>query len=136
MTTETTIARRPGDPWQRPFWEAVERDQLVVQRCERGHHQLPGGPACGRCGAAVAWVPASGRGTVWSWAVFHQRYFRELEEAIPYSVLVVDLDEGARMICALHPDETGTPRIGGRVRLAVADFPLGRVPLARLEEAG
>jgi uncharacterized OB-fold protein len=132
MTTDTAL-RRPGDRWQVPFWEAVDRDELVVQRCENGHHQLPGAPDCGRCGAAVTWVRASGGGTVWSRCVFHQRYFDELADALPYTVLVVDLDEGARMFCALHPDERASPATGDRVRLEVADFPTGRVPLARLE---
>lgn len=134
MSIDTATTRRPGDHWQAPFWEAVDRDELVVQRCANGHHHLPGGPRCGRCGAAVAWVRASGRATVWSWAVFHQRYFDELADALPYPVLVVDLDEGARMFCSVHPDEQGRPAIGDRVRLEVAAFPLGRVPLARLED--
>lgn len=129
-----TTTQRPGDRWQAPFWAAVDRGELVVQRCANRHHQLPGGPTCGRCGAAVEWVPSAGAGTVWSWARFHQRYFEALAQALPYLVLVVDLDEGARMICSLHPEEGGIPELGARVQLEVADFPLGRVPLARLEQ--
>jgi len=60
------------------------------------------------------WVAASGRGTVYSWIVVHQRYNRAFEEDLPYNVTIVELDEGPRMVTSLVDVENqdikaGTP---------------------------
>ena len=83
-----------------PFFEAAHRHQLVVQRC-RGCATLRF-PARDRCSACLArdaeWVPVSGRGTVFSFAVMHQVYHPGFAAAVPYAVVLVALDEGPRMV--------------------------------------
>lgn len=122
---------RFGDLWQDGFWAAVDRGGVAVQRCANGHHQFPGGPRCAQCGAETTWVTVSGEGVVWSWAVFHREYFPEFGPALPYTVMIVTLDEGPRVYTGLHPEETATPAIGTRVRLEVAESVFRPVPLAR-----
>jgi uncharacterized OB-fold protein len=39
----------------------------------------------------------SGTGKVWSWCIFHQRYFPSFEADLPYHVAVVQLQEGPLM---------------------------------------
>ena len=92
----------------RPFWEAAGRGSLVVQRCTAcGHRRFPPGPVCTRClGAASEWTPVSGRGRVLSHLVFHQGYSAAWKPHTPYSVLMVQLDEGPRMFSDLDdPDK-------------------------------
>jgi len=83
-----------------PFFEAARRQELVVQRC-RGCGALRF-PARDRCSACLAregeWVPVSGRGTVFSFAVMHQVYHPGFAAAVPYAVVLVALEEGPRMI--------------------------------------
>lgn len=44
------------------------------------------------------WTPASGRGRIWSWVVVHPPVLPAFADRAPYNVVVVELDEGVRMI--------------------------------------
>ena len=103
-------------PEMRPFWDAARRHQLVVQRCLGcGAHRFPARDLCSRCLSREAeWVPVSGRGTIFSWAVMHQVYHPGFAAEVPYAVVVVALEEGARLIsnlvgCPLGDVTAGMP---------------------------
>ena len=90
-------------PEMRPFWEAARRHELVVQRCRGcGTPRFPARDICSRCLSREAeWAPVSGRGTVFSWAVMHQVYHPGFADEVPYAVIVVELEEGARVLSNL-----------------------------------
>jgi uncharacterized OB-fold protein len=103
-------------PAMAPYWEAARRHQLVVQRCAGcGTHRFPARDICSRCLSREAtWVPVSGRGTVFSFAVMHQVYHPGFADAVPYAVVVVELAEGARVLsnvvdCPLRELTIGMP---------------------------
>ncbi|HUY21431.1 MAG TPA: Zn-ribbon domain-containing OB-fold protein [Acidimicrobiales bacterium] len=82
-----------------PYWAAAHDGRLVVQRCERcGAHQLYARDRCLACRGPVAWVEASGRGTVYSFTVIRQNYSRPFRDWTPYVVALVDLEEGPRLM--------------------------------------
>jgi uncharacterized protein len=83
-----------------PFWEGARRHELRLQRCRQcGRHWFPPAHRCPEClNTDYEWAQASGRGKVWSWIVMWQRYFAAFQEAIPYNVAYVELDEGPRLI--------------------------------------
>ena len=87
-------------PAMAPFWEAARRHQLVVQRCTGcGALRFPARELCSRCLSCEAdWVPVSGRGTVFSYAVMHQVYHPGFADDVPYAIVVVELEEGARLL--------------------------------------
>jgi uncharacterized OB-fold protein len=101
------------------FWEGLEGERLLLQRCAAcGVHRFPPLPACADCGSAeVAHVRASGQGELYSWIVVHRAFSEAFEADVPYTVGVVELDEGCRMLARIEIEER--PRIG--MRLAV-DF--------------
>ena len=82
-----------------PWWEATKRHELLVQKCETcGNVAFPPAPICPRCRkSSIGWVRASGRGSVWSWTVFHKSYFAGYAADIPYVVSIVELEEGPRL---------------------------------------
>jgi len=86
-----------------PFFEASKRGQLVVQKCEScGTLRFPPRPLCSRClSPHAAWTPVSGRGEVYSFNVMHQVYHPGFAPEIPYAVVVVKLEEGAKMLSNL-----------------------------------
>jgi len=90
-------------PAMRPFWDAARRHELVVQRCKRcGTHRFPARDICSRCLSREAeWARVSGRGAVFSWAVMHQVYHPGFASEVPYAVVVIALDEGARLVSNL-----------------------------------
>ncbi|HYR97172.1 MAG TPA: Zn-ribbon domain-containing OB-fold protein [Candidatus Binatus sp.] len=90
-------------PEMRPFWEAARRHELVVQRCRGcGTPRFPARDICSRCLSREAeWAPVSGRGTVFSYTVMHQIYHPAFAAEVPYAVIVVELEEGARLLSNL-----------------------------------
>jgi uncharacterized OB-fold protein len=87
----------------RPYWDALRRREFMLQRCaECGMRWYPPAPLCPRCWSRrIEWAPASGRGRVSSWVVFHQSYFRGFDAEIPYNVAEVELEEGPRLLTNL-----------------------------------
>ena len=83
-----------------PFWEAAARHELLVQRCAGcGEFRHPPRPMCPRCSSFEhTWERASGRARVWSWVVAHNPVLPAFADRVPYNVVVVELDEGVRMI--------------------------------------
>jgi uncharacterized OB-fold protein len=72
----------------------------------------------------VAFVEASGRGTVYSFTVIRQNYARPFRDWIPYVVALVDLEEGPRLMTNLVDVDPEAVQIGMPVTArfeAVAD---------------
>jgi hypothetical protein len=104
----------------RPFWDGCRRRQLLVQRCTGcGTFRHPPSPVCWRCRSfAHAWTPVSGRGMVFTYAVVRRAFLPELAAHVPYTVVVVTLDDapGVRLVSNL----VGTAPEEVRVGLPVA----------------
>ena len=81
-----------------PFWEYARRRELRLQRCSSCRAwRFPPAPVCDQCLSPEAeWAPLSGRGTIYSWIVFHRQYFPALPP--PYNVASVELAEGPLFI--------------------------------------
>jgi hypothetical protein len=83
---------------------------------------------CPRCLASLlSWFTAAGTGRVYSYTVAH-RAFGEFASQAPFTVALIDLDEGARMMARIVDADPGGVRIGMPVRMVVrkiadADLP-------------
>jgi hypothetical protein len=86
-----------------PFFEAARRHTLVVQRCDGcGALRFPARAICSAClSRAASWVPVSGRGKVFSFAVMHHANHPGFAAEVPYAVVVIELAEGVRMLSNL-----------------------------------
>ena len=106
-------------PEMRPFFEAAKRNELRVQRCSAcGTHRFPARAICSSClSTEVEWAPVCGRGSVFSFNVMHQVYHPGFAAEVPYAVVVVQLDEGVRMISNLVGVAPDAIRIGMPVRV-------------------
>jgi uncharacterized OB-fold protein len=100
----------------RPYWAGLAAGELVLQVCDHdGTHRFPESPVCPVClSTDFAWKPVSGRATLWSWIVMHQKYFDAFADERPYPVAFVKLEEGPLMVSTV---------VGDRSSLAV-DAPL------------
>ena len=105
--TETSSKPVPiPDDASRPFFDGARQGVLLLRRCQAcGTFMSPTGgiatplrPRCLTCfSAALAWTPASGRATLYSFALMHQVYDPAFAAEVPYNLAVVELDEGVRM---------------------------------------
>lgn len=107
------------DEHSAPFFAATLRGELLLQRCGTcGRWMWPVRPRCIDClGADVAWTPASGFGTVYTFTIIHQIFHPGFAAAVPYNVAMIDLDEGVRMISHVADVANDELRIGQPVEV-------------------
>lgn len=100
MTATTSKPIPAVTPELRPFFEAARAGTLVVQRCRScGERRFPPRDICSHClGREADWVPSSGHGKIVTWNVMHQVYHPGFANEVPYAVVLVELDDGGRMI--------------------------------------
>lgn len=101
----------------RPFWDGCRGGRLMLQRCEAcAQWRYPISPVCPQClSDRFEWAAVSGRGTVFSFIVFHQAYHPGFKADLPYNVALVQLEEGPR----LFSNVVGTPHAQVRIGDAV-----------------
>lgn len=108
-----------------PFWAATRERELHMQRCTECT-RLVWYPrfACPHCAHdELCWERLSGQGVVYAVSVHHRPALPALADKVPYSVVLVDLDEGARIMSNVF----GTPpAVGDAVRLVWTSLPDGR----------
>jgi uncharacterized OB-fold protein len=82
------------DPITAPFFAGAARGELTVTRCTgcNAYVWYPQG-ACPACTGALEWVPVSGRGTLFAWAVVRRPFLPAFEELVPFVSALVALDE-------------------------------------------
>jgi uncharacterized protein len=97
------------------FWEGTRQGELRIQRCEAcGALRHPPGPLCAECGSTErGHVVAGGRGTIYSYVVHHHPPVPG--KRLPLVLVLVELEEGVRMLGELHDADPGAVEIGQRV---------------------
>lgn len=102
----------PTSPEIQPFWDAAAAGRLVIKKCAacgQAHHYPRS--ICPFCGSdRTEWLPASGRGTIYSWSVMRR-------VPIPYAIAYVTLDEGVTMMTNIVDCDLDAIRIGQPVRV-------------------
>ena len=83
----------------KPFWEACRRGELLIQKCGScDEYQFYPRAICANCWTTdIAWVTASGKGTVWSFTVTQQNRTPGFADDVPYALALVELEEGVKM---------------------------------------
>ena len=108
-----------------PFWEATRNRQLRMQRCGNCR-ELAWYPrfVCPNCGDFdLRWETLSGRGVIYAVSVHHRPALPALADRVPYSVVLVDLEEGARIMSNVFGP---APAVGDAVTIAWVPLPDGR----------
>jgi uncharacterized OB-fold protein len=87
------------------YWEYVAQGELRMPRCGGcGLVFFPPAALCPRClSEKREWIKLSGRGKVFSYAVFHHAFYPAYSEDVPYNTAIIELSEGPR----LHANVTG-----------------------------
>ena len=82
------------------FYAHCVAGELRFQRCtDCATWRHPPRARCASCGSEQSeWALASGRGQVYSWTITHRAIDPGFADELPYAVLVVEMDEGPRLI--------------------------------------
>jgi uncharacterized OB-fold protein len=98
------------------FMDGLNQHALLVQRCSScGTVRHPPGPVCPEC-HSLAWTAEAlkGTGTVYSYIVHYHPPIPPYDA--PHPVVLVDMDEGVRVLAALEHCPIDRIEIGMRVR--------------------
>ena len=104
------------------FWDGAARGELLIQRCSSCRTlRHPPGPCCPACGS-FEWdtLTASGRGTVYSYAVHHYPPIPGFP--VPNLVGLIELEEGTRVLANITDVDPDDVEIGLDVEVYFTDF--------------
>ena len=81
-----------------PLWEGVKEKKLLIQKCKGcGKLLHPPRPMCPACQSAEQeYVESSGKGKIHSFVTYNKSFHKGFKA--PYSVVLVELEEGPRLI--------------------------------------
>ncbi len=138
-----TEAQPDRVPWPRPitsqdtafFWEGVDEGELRIQRCTScGTLRHPARPMCAQCQSVeFDWIVSTGRGTIYSYVVLHHPPVPPF--SYPNTLLLVELEEGTRLVSSLVDADRSEVRIGLPVELEIVEVDPGlRLPMFRLSQ--
>ena len=92
------------------FYDYCKQHQLRFQRCTdcRAWRHLPR-DMCAKCGSFNwEWAQSSGKGKVFSWTTAVQPMLAQFADMVPYSPVVIEMEEGVRLVSWLtdvEPDD-------------------------------
>lgn len=104
---------------ERTYFDHARRNELVLQECgDCGSRHAYARTVCPRCFSAdLMTVTSAGKGTVYSWTTLHRPGTPAFADDVPYTIVLVDLDEGVRVLADLVTDDPGDPSVGMPVRV-------------------
>ncbi len=123
MTTEGDWKRpMPSPSWlTKPFWDATKQGKLMLQRCTQcGEYVWTPQQACRTClTETLEWTQSSGRGAIHTFTVIHRAATPAFNA--PYVVVVVDLEEGPRILSDVIDVDPSNVYIGMPVEVSFED---------------
>lgn len=82
------------------FYDFCSKGELRFQRCEDcGVWRHVPRLMCADCGSwQWEWIESSGRGHLFTWTVVHRPMHPAFSDKLPYAPVVIELEEGVRMV--------------------------------------
>lgn len=108
--TEKELPERSVADEAAPYWQAATEERLLIQHCESCEdYVFPPRCACPYCLVdELEWVEAAGTGTVYTFSTLYVPPNPAWEEDVPFTLGIVELDEGAYMFTEItncEPEE-------------------------------
>jgi uncharacterized protein len=105
------------------FYEYCKKHELRFQRCtDCGTWRHVPRDMCAKCGSFNwAWAQSSGKGKLFSWTTVMQPMLPQFADRVPYSPVVIEMDEGVRILSELVDVPNEELRLGLPVEVAFDD---------------
>ena len=101
------------------FWESLSKNELRIQLCSNcAILRYPPYPMCFHCQSFEHnWELMSGNGEVFSYVVTHQPTHSAFRDRTPLATVIVELDEGPRLVSNILNISPSEIKIGMKVRV-------------------
>ena len=122
MTTEYKKPLPYINTETKAYWDGAKSHQLLVRKCRAcGNYYFYPRDFCPSCFSFdVEWVKASGRGTVYSVTICHVPA-AGFKDVTPYNLVLVELEEGPRMMSNIVDCPNEEIKIGMPVEVTFDD---------------
>ena len=119
------------------FYAYCRKHELRFQRCSAcGRWRHVPRDMCAACGSFDwEWARSSGKGTLFSWTTTMQPMMPQFADLVPYSPVVVELEEGVRMLSWLVDTDADDFTLGLPVEVVFDDV-TPDVTLPKFRRAG
>ena len=125
------------DGLTKEFYGWCKQHQLRFQRCSdcRAWRHVPR-ELCPECGSSNwEWTTSSGRGTVFTWTTIARALLPAFQGDTPYAPVVVEMDEGVRLLSSVIDCPPDQLHIGMPVEV-IFDEVTPEVTLPKFRKAG
>ena len=124
------------DEESRPWWEAVQRHELYVQKCrDCGDLRFHPRALCTSCmSSRTEWVRCKGSGKIYTFTVTNQNQAGGFRDSLPYVMAWVEVDEGLKMLTNIIDCPPEQVKIGMPVEVVYEDV-TPEVTLAKFRPA-
>ena len=112
-----------GEHYNGEFYDYCQQHELRFQRCSdcQTWRHMPR-ESCRHCGSFNwTWERANGTGTIFSWTVIHRALHPGFHDDVPYAAVVIELDEGVRVVSHVIDLDMADLRIGLPVEVVFED---------------
>ena len=130
MAAEKPIPKLRGE--EQVYFEEAKNGRLVFQRCrDCSQHIFYPRTVCTACMSEdLEYVASSGKGSVYSFTTLHLPGHPAFADDVPYTIVLVDLEEGVRVLADLVDCEPDDAAVGMPVEVlfdaVTEDFTLPR----------
>lgn len=106
--------------WSAPFWKGTADHKLLVQKCTASGQlfMYPRRISPHTLEDTFEWIECSGRGEVYTYTVQEAGPPSGFEDALPYVVAVVKLEEGPQLMTNIVGPDRLTVQCGSKVQVA------------------
>jgi uncharacterized OB-fold protein len=112
-------------PITKPFWDGCRSHKLMLQRePATGVVHWPPKPMYWK-GGRLEWFQCSGRGTIYSYVVGYEPFLPAFQHMLPHIMVLVQLDEGPRLVGYMVSCTPEEMTFGMRVRVVFKDLTEG-----------
>lgn len=119
-----------------PFWEACDREELILPVCNACHHTFYFPRIhCPVCASRdLSWRRASGRAKVFTYThVAVSFHGPDWDSQLPYTVVIVDLEEGPRMVSRLIGPGRESVKTGDAVSVTFPHVEERKLPFFQID---
>jgi uncharacterized protein len=120
-TYKRPLPRRRGMAGE--FYDYCKKHELRFQHCTNcGTWRHVPRDMCAKCGSFVwEWAKSSGKGKLFSWTTAMQPMLPQFADLVPYSPVVIEMDEGVRLVSWLTNVPPEELRLGLPVEVVFDD---------------
>lgn len=106
-------------PVTKPFWDGAARKELLIQKCsDCEKHVFYPRTHCPHCWSnQLEWVQVSGKAKIKTFSVVHRPGHPGWQEAAPFPLGIVELEEGPSMLTQLLVDSPEELKQGAELQV-------------------